>query len=460
MNRKSKTRRIRPWARTFLESIHEFLTPAIWKYAHAGRGRSKSLRWDTQPLILCLLVMTWCCGDSQAERFETAKGLTTACLVKRRRPGQTVQGFQKALAKLPMPALRAVAAGIRRLLLATLDLSHEGFIAFGCDGSGLLCPRTKDLEKRLDESVKGAAGAPQVWVTALVHLRSGLLWAWHFGKGHNRERSHLRMLLKTLPATALLVADPGFNGYDLARTLTAAGVSFLIRMSGKDRLYTMSTTPLDMATFEEGEVLSWPDDARRAGLPPQRVRLVCIRRCDKRDVWLLTNVLDAKRLTREMAGRYYRQRWENEGLFRTYKQTLKKVKLMSRTVRLVHREAEGSMIATQILLAIGASFLRRDKQANVETGQPQPRTGEPKMPRSSPRKILLALRKVCSGKIGVRDTAFGKQMTEARPERRPNRTSGKVSRVWPGRAPYKAPKPPICRPLPIAVKVLADTLLE
>lgn len=469
MNRSNKRRRIRPIARSFLDSLHEFLTPAIWKQAHGGRGRSKSSRWDTQPLVLCLLMMTWCCGDSQVERFETAKGLTAVCLNKRRRPGRTVQGFQKALAQLPMPALRAVAAGLRRLLQAKLDLRHQGFIALGCDGSSMSCPRTRELEKRLDASVKGVAGAPQVWVTALVHLRSGLLWSWCFGKGHNRERSHLRRLLTTLPASALLVADPGFNGYDLARTLTAAGVSYLIRMSGKDRLYTLSQSRLEMEAFEEGELLSWPDEARRAGLPPQRVRLVCIRRRDKRDVWLLTNVLDAERLTREMAGRYYRQRWENEGLFRTYKQTLKKMKLTSRTVRLVHREAEGSMIALQILLAIGASSALAEKKPR-DAGAPtrprvhstasrsQPSTDDPS-PRPSPRKLLLAIRKVCGGQIGVRDTMFGEELDNARQEHRPDRTSRKEARAWPTRAPYRATKPPICRPLSTAAKALAEALL-
>ena len=48
----------------------------------------------------------------------------------------------------------------------------------------------------------------------------------------------------------------------------------------------------------------------------------------------------------KLASKLYRLRWENEGFFRTYKRTLRKVKLMSPRVRLAHREAEGSMIAT------------------------------------------------------------------------------------------------------------------
>ena len=80
---------------------------------------------------------------------------------------------------------------------------------------------------------------------------------------------------------------------------------------------------------------------------PLRVRLLCVRRRKKgesksQDVWLMTNVLDATRLSVAQAGQMYRWRWENEGLFRTFKRTLAKVKLTSRTLALIHREAEAA----------------------------------------------------------------------------------------------------------------------
>jgi Transposase DDE domain len=315
MSTKTKVSGLQDHAQSFLDSLREFLTPAIWKQAkQARRCRRRSPRWKTQALVLTLLAMTWCCGDSQAERFETAKGFTAVCLFKRRRPGETVQGFNQALSKLPMAVLRALAAGVRGRLLALFDLVSDGFIVFGCDGSSLECPRVEDLEKRLDLPQKKRR-APQVWVTALVHLRTGLLWSWRLGKGHNRERSHLRALLPTLPAAALIVADAGYNGYDLAQALLAAGADFLIRMSSKDTLY--SELPLKPKDFKEGAVFLWTQGAQQHHQPPMRVRL--IRLCGtqrRKDVWLLTSVLAAERLTVPMASRYYRWRWENEGLFR------------------------------------------------------------------------------------------------------------------------------------------------
>src|SRR5205085_397358 len=102
--------RLRPQARSLAESLRQFLTPAVWKQAQATRpcgqtNPKRSPRWQTQPLVLVLLFMTWCCGDSQAECFETARATCSACLRKRRRPGKTLHGFQKALAKLPLRVL-------------------------------------------------------------------------------------------------------------------------------------------------------------------------------------------------------------------------------------------------------------------------------------------------------------------------------------------------------------------
>lgn len=425
------SRRLRPHARSFLESVREFLTPSIWRHAEKFRRRYRSSpRWRTQPLVITLLVMTWCCGDSQAECFETARVFTAVCLTKRRRPGRTVQGFQKALAQLPMPVLRAVAAGVRRRLVKLLDLTSNGWVVLGADGSAVACPRVAELEQRLDPPIK-SQGPPQVWVTAVVHLQTGLLWAWHLGQGLNRERSHLQALLPTLPPAALIVADAGYNGYGLAQTIVAAGAAFLIRVSSKDRLYTeQPPKTAHVRKFANDEVWLWPQQARKNRLPPLRVRLMRLRdRRRRTDVWLLTNVLDTGRLSISQAGRYYRWRWENEGLFRTYKRTLAKVKLLSRTVRLVHREVEGALLATQLLLAQGVRAVptrRRDKT----------------LPRCSPRQVLLAIREVIGGRIGIRQRRrFRHRLVQARREQR-RRSSSKVKRVWPRRVSYKPLQPP------------------
>src|SRR5204863_5451734 len=135
--------------------------------------------------------------------FATARGFYLTAYAARRRPGATLQGFQKALGRVPMRQLRVLAAGVRdqiRLRFAT-RLLIDGFEPMGCDGSRIECPRSAELEARLRQAGKNDS-APTVWVTAFVHLATGLLWSWQLGPGTADERVHLRRLLATLSPAA------------------------------------------------------------------------------------------------------------------------------------------------------------------------------------------------------------------------------------------------------------------
>lgn len=438
--------------------LQQFLTPALWKQAQQRRNASKrmeSSRWKTQPLVLVLLFMTWCGGDSQAERFEIAKGYCQVCLRKRRGPGRTVQGYQKALARLPVAVLRVVAAGVRRFLMERLG-EHwfvAGWVPIGCDGSRVECPRATQLEARLGQAGKAKA-APTIWVTALVHLRWGVPWAWRLGKGTASERAHLQQMLGVLPKLALLVADAGYFGFALTRRLVQDKVSFLLRMSSNVTLYTQKKVCLKR--YREGIVYYWPSkkDAENGALP-LRLRLVRIRGSKrKNDVWLLTNVMDRKRLSHALAGQMYRWRWQNEGCFRTYKGTLKKMKLVSRSVRLVHREAEGSWLALQLLLAQGV-LAQRDRMSTFQTTPGEQAAST----LYSPRRILIAIRQEMHSCPTDSQSSYQQRLAAAQGEER-NRQSAKASRPWPRRKPHKPPKPPELRMLSDAKKSLLAKLID
>jgi hypothetical protein len=444
---KRQMRRRRRLAKSFVQSVRQFLTPEVFKQAQRARhSKRRSPRWQVQPLIFVLLTMTWTLGDSTAERFETARAFYIACHEGRKRPGQTVAGFQAALAKMPIGVLRTVATSIRRQLLAVLGdrLRTGGWRVFGCDGSRVECPRAVELEQRLGQACKDQA-APTVWVTAVVHLRSGLLWAWRIGKGTASEQAHLVEMLGTLPPDSLMVTDAAYRGYALAQEILAAGASFLVRVSSKVWLYTDTHQPLE--DFREGLVYYWPQDRQARREPPLQFRLIRVRnpQC-KHDVWLLTNVLSSERLSLQMAGQFYRWRWENEGLFRTYKQTLKKVKLVSRSVRLVHREAEGSLLAVQLMLAQAA--LKLHPCTSV--------WDEPVM--ASPRQVLVEIRReIHDASARGRRLAYNKRLAKATRERR-RRTSSKVARPWPRRKPHKPPGPPQIHTLTEQQKALLDQI--
>jgi hypothetical protein len=438
---------------SFLDFYRFFFTPQLCKQIQAIFRPRNVIRWHPQPLLFVLLVMTWCTGDSQPERFETAKAFYTACYQRKRRPGKTIAGFQKALAHVPTSWLRLVANLLRNRLAQVFAerFTVDGFVPLGCDGSRLACPRTAELQERLTSKTpspatpaapEGSGSAepqeplaskdksPQIWVTAIVHLSLGLLWSWRLGNGSKAsERNHLRQLLSTLPPLALLVTDAGYPGYELLQTLVQDQVWFLMRLSSKAPLW--STERVAMYRFREGLVYYWPQEAQKKELKPVEVRLLRITG-SKGDVWLITNVLDAAKLSRKTASTFYRWRWRNEGFFRTYKRTLGKVKLMSRTVKLVHREAEGSLLAVQLLLAQGSLALAQKGKAIVAL--------------PSARRVLLVIRaeirNVTGMYLGPRQRqSYQERLAQARGDDRKARRN-KIRQTWPGRKDHQPPKPP------------------
>jgi len=429
MGEARKPGRLRPRAKSLIQSMRQFLTPTVFRQVRKVTRRRKMPRWDVHPLIYMVLVMTWCCGDSLPEKFEVARAFYAASCPKRRRPGTSFAGFEKALSKISISVLRAVAAAIRGQIEVLFGerLLVDGWIPLGCDGTRLECPRTAELEQRLTTGGKHDA-APTVWNTSIVHLALGFPWCWRLGNGGKAsERAHLIHMLRWLPRCALIVADAGYVGYDVVRALIFAEVPFLIRMSCNATFYTEKQVLLDH--FREGIVYYWPQKIEKEGLPPIPGRLIRVHsRKHKADVWLLTNVMDCRALSFQTAAQFYHWRWENEGFFRTYKRTLKKIKLMSQTVRMVHREAEASMIATQLLLCQGALAMPANKKNDP-----------PVM--CSARGVLREVRRDIT-RLPQAKRAFSRRIAQARRERR-RRVTPKQKREWPRRKKHKPPHPPI-----------------
>jgi hypothetical protein len=389
-----------------------------------------------------MMAMTWAAGDSQAEKFATARGFYVAGHAARKRPGKTLAGFQKALGRVPMRQFRALAAGVRQEVRARFAgrLLVDGFEPMGCDGSRVECPRVTELEARLGRAGKTDA-APTIWVTAFVHLGVGVLWSWQVGPGTAAEQDHLRRLLGTLSPRALVVCDAAYMGYDLVRAIVGGGRSFLFRMSSRVHLYTAHDEAL--TGWAEGPVWYWPKYAQERGTAPVSCRLIRVpaRGQVKHDVWLLTDVLDPARLTAVTAAKFYRWRWRNEGVFRIYKRTIKKMRLSSRTVRLVHREAELSLLATQVLLAHADLALRPDTKAA---------TGEAAI---SPRKVLIEVRREMQAAANRRVAAYCERVRGCRADDR-KQTGPKTARTWPRRKPHESPRPPVLHTLNERQKVL------
>ena len=222
-------------------------------------------------------------------------------------------------------------------------------------------------------------------------------------------------------------------GFELVRAIVGSERSFLFRMSSRIDLYTLEEASLEGWT--EGLVLYWPKSVQKKGLAPIRCRLIRVPAKTKgkgkgsirRDVWLLTDVLDPARRSAATAAKLYRWRWRNEGLFRTYKRTINKLKPSGRTVKQIDREAERSLLATQILLAHADLALRPETATVIDS------------PVISPRKVLIEIRKEIDAAAQPKIKTYHNRLADCRAEDQ-TQTSPKATREWPSRnQPFSRP---------------------
>lgn len=308
-----------------------------------GRG------WSACSLAFAAVLMCLDAAPTLAQRFESALWVLDAALPRRRRVGRTYQGFVKALGRSSAAILSTLTAHLRGLTRQAAGRAWRigEFVAIGADGSRFDAPRT------IANEALGIAGrdksGPQMMSLLLVHLGAMLPWGWKTGGACESERSLLRSMLGTLPENTLLVADAGFTGFDLLSELHARGVSFLVRVGRGVRLLR------ELGVYRrEGKstVYLWPDNKKSAS--PLTLRLIRVG-----NVYLVTDVMDHRRLTRKMAGELYRRRWGLEVAFRALKQTLERRKMRSCTASHAKVELDWTVAGHWVLSLLGVRAIAR-----------------------------------------------------------------------------------------------------
>src|SRR5260370_1032067 len=66
---------------------------------------------------------------------------------------------------------------------------------------------------RAEQSRAKKANNPQIWLTIMWHVATGLPWDWRTGPSNSSERDHFRQMTAALPDGALVAGDAGFVGY-------------------------------------------------------------------------------------------------------------------------------------------------------------------------------------------------------------------------------------------------------
>jgi len=279
------------------------LREAMTKYLpHRGlplQSADGRVRWTPRLLVMTAVQMAWVSATALADAFATAREATVAMYDSRRRPGETLAGFLETLAKASDALLEVVVAALRRAVpkVAGADWTFRGWVVMGVDGTRIDCPRTTANEKAL-----GCAGktgtAPQMLLTTLFHVATGLPWAWRRGGGDGSERADLTAMLGVLPALTRLLADAGYVGYAMLQALGTAGHAFIVRVGCNVHLLE----GLGYAVREtKGQVYLWPQGHRDQ--PPLVLRLVRVW-SGKYLASMLTNLTTAQLSNRAVADLY------------------------------------------------------------------------------------------------------------------------------------------------------------
>jgi len=309
--------------------------------------------WTPETLVFAGLLWAWSDEKTLTERFTTARKIIINCYGEQREPAGSYQAFMKVLRKWTEPLLETLAAGFRQRMMHALAAVWmvEGWLVFAADGSRVDVARTRKNEERYSPKSKLSreaqkrrrqrrrqrrqraaqaarerkANTPQIWLTMLWHVGSGLPWDWRTGPSDSSERGHFQDMLGSVPTGSLLTADAGFVGYELWKTILDAGHRLLVRVGSNVKLLKK----LGYARERDGLVYLWPDRAAKRRLPPLVLRLVVVATPGRGPIYLVTSVLSHGALSDAQMAVIYGKRWGIEVYYRHCKQTFERRKLRS-----------------------------------------------------------------------------------------------------------------------------------
>jgi hypothetical protein len=329
--------------------------------------RHGNAKWSYLSFVTLGILWAWsdlrCLTDAFGEAFRQCQLLLPANALP-----ATYQGFMNALVRHHSHLLPVVRQELQRRILALRSRSDDGeWVPIAFDGSRSDAPRTvsneaafcaknfgngstaryrkkksKGMRRTRNRQNPPQPPKPQVWITMLWHVGLRLPWSWRLGPSDSSERDHVLTLLddEEFPANTLFCGDAGFVGFDFWSRIRERGHHFLVRVGNNVHLLSDESFSKPDA---DGRVTCWPRAARAAGRPPLRLRLVRVR-IGKTDMWLLTSVLDRRRLSGLRLRRLYQRRWGVEVEFRGLKQTLDRAKLRCRTAVRLQAELDWSIL--------------------------------------------------------------------------------------------------------------------
>lgn len=318
----------------------------------------KDCTWTPRLIATAALLWAWSDELTLVDRFVTVRRITLHLFLPDTDVARTYQAFTKLLRRWTAELVDLLQSALRERMRRELAdcWQIDGFAMFAVDGSRAELPRTQSHEqaysflrhkrpsrrgrpgRRRRKSHEKKSNSPQLWLTTLWHVGTGLPWNWRIGPADSSERAHWLEMLPTLPLGALMAVDAGFVGYEYTRAVVKSRRHVLLRVGSNVRLLKK----LGVARERANTVYLWPDREARRRQPPLTLRLV-VAHNGRHPVFLVTSVLSSKRLTDRQIVELDARRWGIELFYRHLKQTFQRRKLRSARAENARFELEWSL---------------------------------------------------------------------------------------------------------------------
>ena len=371
----------------FLELVNWFAKDGELFTMYCFHG---NIKWDATQLVVLALIWSWQETTNVTDAFEHAfEQCQDLGLKKTAKSYTSMMNALESYQDIFVPELRQ---HFQQLVEEACGRFYEtdGKVLIAFDGSRATAPRSvaneeelcapnygkgrharrskkksEGLQRKRNEENPPHPPAPQAWITMMWHMGARLPWTWRLGPSNSSERDHVKEIVndEEFPENVLFCGDAGFVGYDFWRQLVDRGHDFLVRVGANVSL--LAEEYADIEQLDGGIVLCWPRNEQTTN-PPLRLRLVRIK-IGKTKMWMLTNVLQPKKLSKKQITRYYKLRWGIEVEFRGLKQVLDKHKLRCRNPHRLLVELDWSIRAMAVaeLLSLHQQMMATKK--NIKT---------------------------------------------------------------------------------------------
>jgi hypothetical protein len=149
--------------------------------------------WTPHSLIVAALLWIWSDEPTLTRRFTKARQIAIEMLGLTPLTAATYQAFLTMLRRWTAVLAVAVVLALRQRLQRELPERYlvHGYVVFGVDGSRLELPRSGSnqdqfapkakAEARRAAAAQKKADSPQMWLTLMFHVGSGLPWDYRLG---------------------------------------------------------------------------------------------------------------------------------------------------------------------------------------------------------------------------------------------------------------------------------------